>query len=127
MKFGGSLLCEYFLQGGNLGLGVDTEQALFQGINLHLTNGLGGGHQLPIDIGDAHAVGVDNRQLAYATAHQTLGAPRTYAAYAKDNHAFLGDAVHRLATQQQLTSTKYCTIYCHRSYFGLQNYCFFSK
>ena len=46
-------------------------------------------------VGDA---AFDNGQMSDTTSHQALGTPGTYTAYAKYNHPFLGDAVHRLIT-----------------------------
>ena len=64
--------------------GIDGQQTLLQGIYLHLTHGLGGGHQLAVDIGDTHTVGIDNRHLPDAATYQTLSAPRAYATHAKE-------------------------------------------
>ena len=102
MEFGSTLLAEDLLQGRDLCRGIDAEQALAQRLHLYLSHGLRCCHQLAIDVGDAHTVGVDNSQMADATANQTLGAPRTYAAHAKDNHMLLGDVFHCLVTQLQL-------------------------
>ena len=33
--------------------------------------------------------------------HQTLGAPRTYAAHTEDDHTLLADAAHHLIAQQK--------------------------
>ena len=103
----GGLLREYLLQRCDVGHGIDGEQTLAEGFHLHLADGLGGGHQLAVDVGDAYTVAVDEGEVADAAAHQALGAPRAYAAHAEDDDAHVADTLHRLFAQQQLRAPEY--------------------
>ena len=47
------------LQGGDLGVGIDGEQTFAQRIDLHAPHVGQGGGELPIDVGHAHTVGID--------------------------------------------------------------------
>ena len=103
----GGLFGKDLLKGSNLGRGVDGQESILECLHLDLTYGLGGGHQLTVDVGDAHAVGIDDGELADARAHQTLGTPRTDATHAKEDDALLTDALHGLIAQQQFGTAEY--------------------
>ena len=62
----GGLGREDVLYGRDLGVGVDVEQTALEGIDLDLAYGVGRGHELAVDVGDADAVGVDDGETPYA-------------------------------------------------------------
>ncbi len=103
----GGLFGKDLLKGSDLCRGVDSKESILERLHLDLTDGLGSSHQLTVDIGDAHAVGIDNGELTNARAHQTLGTPRTDASHAKEDDTFLGNALHSLIAQQQFGTAKY--------------------
>ena len=74
--------------------GVDGKEPGFERFNFYLSYGFGGGHELTVDVGFAHGVGVDKGDVAYACAYEAFGAPTSYAAYAKHNDAFGGQYFH---------------------------------
>ena len=47
----------------DLGGRVDGKQTLLERFYFDLPHGFGGGHQLAVDVGDAHSVRVDNREM----------------------------------------------------------------
>ena len=83
------------------GPGINAQETLLQCFHLHLPHRFGCSHQLAVDIGDADTVAIHDGQIPYTTAHKALGAPRTNAANAEDNHPFLSDPRHYFVTQKQ--------------------------
>ena len=92
----GGLFRENLLQGGDVCRGIDAEETFLQSFHLHLSNRLAGGHQLAVDVGDAHAVAVHDGQMPDAAAHEALGTPGADASHTKEYHPLLGDTFHRL-------------------------------
>ena len=104
--FGIDLLPCFYLRRG-----VDGEQPLPQCLHLHHAYGLGGGHELAVDVGDADAVGVDNGEVADAGAHEAFRAPAAYAAHSDDDDAQLSEPFHDFFAQQPLGAVEYGFFY----------------
>ena len=73
------------LDRGDLGLGIDLKQVISKRFHLHLTNGLGGSHQLPVHIGDADPVRIHNRQPGDPAPHKSLRTPASDPANSEDD------------------------------------------
>jgi len=102
-----------FLDGVDFRLRVDVEQPFLERFDLDLSHRLGGGLKLPVDVGDAHAVAIDDGEVADAVAHQTLGTPAPDAADTEDNDPPAGDAVHRRFPDEQGHAVEYGVFYAH--------------
>lgn len=62
----GSLGVVNGLDGGDMGGGVDVEEALFEDFDFDLADGGGGGNELAVDIACADAVGIDEGEVLNA-------------------------------------------------------------
>lgn len=83
----GCCLCAVnLLQGCDVGIRVDVEQAFPQHLHLGLSDGLGGGHQLSVDVGYADGVAVHDGQMTDAAANQPFGTPAADSAHAEEDH-----------------------------------------
>jgi hypothetical protein len=77
---------------------------------------LHGGHELAVDVGDTHAVGVNDGEPTNAAAHQALGAPTAHAAHAENHHSRVGYGVHGGIAHQKLGATKNSLFNSHKIY-----------
>ena len=102
-----------FLDGVDFRLRVDVEQPFLERFHLDLSHRLGGGLELPVDVGDAHAVAIDDGEVADAIAYQALGAPAPDAAHAEDDDPLVGDAFHRRLPDEQGQAVVYGVFYAH--------------
>ena len=100
-----------FHQGLDFRLWINAQEAFAQCLNLHLPHCGGGGHELPIDIGDADAVGINNGEVAYARPHQALGTPATNAANTEDDDAGRRENDHDGRTDKETGAMEYAFFY----------------
>ena len=102
-----------FLDGVDFRLRVDVEQPFLERFDLDLSHRFGGGLELSVDVGDAHAVAIDDGEVADAVAHQALGAPAPDTAHAEDDDSLVGDAFHRRLPDEQGHAVEYGVFYAH--------------
>ena len=102
-----------FLDGVDFRLRVDVEQPFLERFDLDLSHRLGGGLELPVDVGDAHAVAIDDGEVADAVAYQALGAPAPDTADTEDDDPPVGNAVHRRLPDEQGHAVEYGVFYAH--------------
>ena len=94
---------------------VDFEQAFLEDFYLHLADGLGGGHQLAVHVGDAHAVGIyEHEFLDAAAAHEAFGAPAADSAEPEDDDALFVDVVHHVVPEQERCAVEYAFLDTHK-------------
>ena len=97
----------------DLSLWIDLQKAFLQHLHLDHSHCFGGGLQLPVDIGDTHAVAVHDGEVTDAASHQTLGAPTAHAPHAEDDDALIHDTLHRLLAQKQVQTVEYGVLCTH--------------
>lgn len=82
------------MDGDDVGVGVDVEQAVAQHIGLDLSDGRSGGHELTVDVTGTDGVEIDHREMADAGTDETFGTPAAYAADTEKDDTRAGELVH---------------------------------
>ena len=119
METSSRFFTEYLLAGIYLRMRVDGEQPLFERIHLDLPHSVHCGHELAVDIGDAHPVAIDNGQMADTRAHNTLCTPRAHTTYTENDDSHLRHSLHNLCPEQQLRTVEYSFFYTHEFFIFL--------
>lgn len=68
----------------DVGVGIDSKQIFFQGLDFYATDGLGSSHQLTVYVGVADTVAVNDRDIRHACTHEALDTPGSDAANAEN-------------------------------------------
>ena len=89
-----------------------------QGLHFRASQGLGRGHQLAVHVREADAVVIDESELAYARAHQSLGTPGAYAAHPEDDDALTGNPLHRFRAEHQLRPLENTVVHSRAFFIG---------
>ena len=85
---------------------VDGQQMFAQGIHFDLSDGLGGSHELAVDVARLHFVGIDDGEMRDAGAHECLGTPTSHSSHSEENHFLLGEQGSGVIAQQAVYTGK---------------------
>ena len=100
----GAVVAEKFLQGGDVAVGVDVEEAVAKEECFRLADGGAEGDELAVEVGGAHGVAVDEGETSHAGTAQLLGGIAPYSAKA-DNKDMGGlEPLDALLAKEQLGS-----------------------
>lgn len=97
----------------HLGLGVDVVNPLRHHFGFLLADGLDGGQNLPVHVGQAHPVVVDQIQRPHPRPGQGFAYVSAHPADAENRHPGLGEPVHSVRPQQQPGSGKLILHECY--------------
>lgn len=87
-------------------VGIDVLDALGHGGGFLQPKGGVKGFRLAIQVGESHLVVVHQGQLADPSPRQSLGAPASHAADAKNGHMGLAEPLHGRGAQQHFCAEK---------------------
>ena len=93
--------------------GVDGKQTLLERFHLDLPHGFGGGHQLAVDVGDAHPVRIDDGEMSDSGAYQAFGTPASYTSYTEDDDADITDPFECGISDQKFRAFENSCFYSH--------------
>ena len=80
---------------------VDLEQTFAQRLHFGASDIGDGSHNLPVDVGDIHTVGVDDGEVSDAAAHQTFGTPTAYSPHSEYDDTALLQALQGLVAEEE--------------------------
>lgn len=105
MEVGSMLAVEDGLDGSDVGFGIDVKEPFAQHLYFRTPYGLGGGHELAINVGDTYIVGIYDGKMPDTSAYEALSTPRPHPTDTKDDDAGGGKCLHDICAKKA-----FCTV-----------------